>query len=246
MQKITCALTYIPIRKEPSHRSEQISQLIFGEVAAIIKTENDWHFIQTEFDNYQGWIEKKVCIPHKKEAYEIVLNKSMLMLIEFEGNLMIPVGAKLQFSENKLLTIRGKQFDIILNDLEKDPDLIEIIHEFIGTPYLWGGRTLYGTDCSGFSQIVMKCMGIDLPRDASEQAVVGKKVESLKNVRQGDLAFFENEEGKIVHVGIILKDGLIVHASGSVRIDTFDKTGIYDETQKTYSHKLSVIKTFRS
>jgi hypothetical protein len=245
MQKITCALTYIPIRKEPSHLSEQISQLIFGEVATVIKSENDWHFIQTEFDNYQGWIEKKVSIPYKKEAFEIVLNKSMLMQIEFGGNLMIPIGAILQFNKNRFLSMNGITYDIILNDLTTESDLMEIIREFIGTPYLWGGRTIYGTDCSGFSQIVMKCMGINLPRDASEQAQTGKKVDNLNNARQGDLAFFENEDGKIVHVGIILKDGLIIHASGSVRIDKLDKTGIFNETLNNYTHKLSVVKTFR-
>jgi hypothetical protein len=243
---IVCPITYIPIRLEPTHRSEQISQLIFGEIATIIKTENGWHYIRTEFDNYEGWIEKKVVSPYKKEAYEVIVNKSALMQINLGGNLLIPIGARLQFNKNKFLTFDGAQYEISINDFISEPDLIGIIQEFLGTPYLWGGRTMYGIDCSGFSQIVMKCMGISLPRDASQQAITGREVKEIKKARQGDLAFFENEEGKIVHVGIILKNNQIVHASGSVRIDKIDKDGIYNESIKSYTHKLKVIKTYQS
>lgn len=245
MEKISCIQTYIPIRNEPSHRSEQVSQLIFGETATVLKENAEWYYILTDFDKYSGWIEKKAAVVFKKEFYELIISKSATLQIENGGNIFIPVGSKVNFNRNKKLIINNCIYKTTLDEFQTIPDLINIIQEFIGTPYLWGGRTPFGTDCSGFTQIVMKCMGIELPRDASQQAEVGVQVQNTETARQGDLAFFENEEGKIVHVGIVLKNNQIVHASGSVRVDKLDSTGIFNESAKAYSHKLNQVRTYR-
>jgi gamma-D-glutamyl-L-lysine dipeptidyl-peptidase len=132
-------------------------------------------------------------------------------------------------------------------DLER-ADLLEFyLHPFMGAPYLWGGRTPSGVDCSGLIQMLYILMGIYLPRDASQQVLEGDAVELLDLCEPGDLAFFENEEGRIVHVGLILTrnddgDLRIAHASGRVRIDRLDHQGIFDQEAGSYSHKLRTIR----
>ncbi|MGE3825539.1 MAG: C40 family peptidase, partial [Bacteroidia bacterium] len=113
---------------------------------------------------------------------------------------------------------------------------------FLNAPYLWGGRSVFGIDCSGFTQVVFKMAGIQLKRDAYQQAEQGITLSFVEEAQTGDLAFFDNEEGKIVHTGIVLSQGKIIHASGKVRIDKLDHQGIYNHDTKKYSHKLRLIK----
>jgi cell wall-associated NlpC family hydrolase len=121
-----------------------------------------------------------------------------------------------------------------------------ITRQFLNVPYLWGGKTPFGIDCSGFSQIVVRCIGINLHRDAYQQAEQGKVVSFLEEVQTGDLAFFDNEEGRITHVGIMLNSHSIIHASGKVRLDNIDSYGILDAENRNYSHKLRIIKRLLS
>ncbi|MBK7084827.1 MAG: C40 family peptidase [Flavobacteriales bacterium] len=125
-------------------------------------------------------------------------------------------------------------------------DLIDAyMHPFLGAPYLWGGRTPTGVDCSGLTQMLFMLMGIYLPRDAYQQAEEGDPVELVDLAEPGDLAFFDNAEGRITHVGIVLPERRILHASGRVRIDALDQEGIFDAEQGKYSHKLRLVKRVR-
>ncbi|MCY7361282.1 MAG: C40 family peptidase, partial [Ignavibacteria bacterium] len=139
--------------------------------------------------------------------------------------------------------IKAKTKVITQTELKPDEDQItEIALKYLNAPYLWGGRSPYGIDCSGFTQMVYKFFGIRLKRDAYQQAEQGRTIDYIDHTQTGDLAFFHNEDGKIKHVGIILQHKKIIHASGCVRIDSIDHHGIYNHDKKTYSHNLRFFK----
>ena len=120
--------------------------------------------------------------------------------------------------------------------------MVEFAQKFLGAPYIWGGRSLFGIDCSGLVQLCARAAGKLLPRDASQQVQEGELVYFLPEIQPGDLAFFGNEDGKIVHVGIMLDSERIIHASGKVRIDYLDQTGIFNKERNEHTHRLQVIK----
>ena len=120
--------------------------------------------------------------------------------------------------------------------------MLEFAMRFLRAPYLWGGRTPVGIDCSGFTQLIYKSIGIQIPRDASQQVELGQPLDFASEGQIGDLAFFQNEEGRIVHVGMVCAPGKIIHASGQVRIDKLDDTGIFNCDTGKYSHQLRIIK----
>jgi gamma-D-glutamyl-L-lysine dipeptidyl-peptidase len=159
----------------------------------------------------------------------------------------LPYGAVLPFYTNGTILFLGQRVPVnaVTNTLDggERAELVETyMHPFLGAPYLWGGRTPWGVDCSGFTQMIFMFMGIYLPRDAAQQAEEGDPVQPLELAEPGDLAFFDNDEGRIIHVGIILGDRRIVHASGRVRIDTLDQEGIFNAEEKRYSHHLRLVK----
>jgi hypothetical protein len=252
-----CLLGMIPVRKQPAHESELINQLIFGDLLAILETEDEWVKIAGIYDGYPGYIMKS-SIEHLNQAeyekleeakYWIVCdplvkikNVNTSEICYIPGGSMIFNYKEDDFSFNML----NNWFQFLekprLNNIRGAGNVAKIAYRFIRSPYLWGGRTALGIDCSGFSQIVYKMMNITLPRDASQQVNKGSTINFLAETREGDLAFFGNEEGKIFHVGIILSNSEIIHASDMVRIDAIDQTGIYNRSKRKYSHQLRIIK----
>lgn len=235
-----------PIRLEPSDASEMVTQLLYGDIFKIINQRKDWYKIRLAFDNYEGWLDKKQALPISKEDYTNISKQSLLFNIEFfefvsdTSKLVtaIPLGATLNGLE-----ILEHHFDgRVVSGQQPKAHLIDTALIYLNTPYLWGGKTPIGIDCSGFTQMVYKINGYSILRDASQQATQGEALSFIEESEAGDLAFFDNEEGKITHVGIIMNDNYIIHAHGKVRIDRLDHTGIFNETQKKYTHKLRVIK----
>jgi hypothetical protein len=155
----------------------------------------------------------------------------------------LPAGSSLVYLEGTTSYIGSQKFEII-GEIGEADYISNIAKSYLNVPYLWGGRTHFGIDCSGFTQMVYKLMGINLRRDASLQAEDGTLVDGLTKVKLGDLAFFGAEEGRITHVGIMLNGEQIIHASGKVKIDAIDEEGIYSKELKTYTHKLRLIKRY--
>lgn len=249
--------TFIPIRKEPSDTSEMVSQLLFGETCSIIKHHDSWVYIQTHFDNYYGWVFKKSLTFLTKEQIEklhdinpLVIGNLITQVVDIENQqpYFLTAGCQIHAVIGKNISVFDKHFYITeAIHLNKQKTLNETILQMalkmINIPYLWGGRSTLGIDCSGLVQTCYKVADISLPRDANQQAQIGKQVESLKKALPADLAFFKNENDKIIHVGILINSKTIIHASQRVKISLIDDTGIIDnDSQKNYSHQLAIIK----
>ncbi len=253
MQYGICNLSIIPVRIEQNDASEMVTQLLFGEHFKVLEAQKKWSKIRNAFDNYEGWIDNKQYELITEETYSNLENTTISLaadLIDFatdENNQFstVCIGSNLPFYNNQNLILNTTKFhyegEIFTKKLSKE-SIIEIAYKFLNTPYLWGGKTPFGIDCSGFTQMVYKLCGYKLLRDASQQATQGEVLSFIEESEPGDLAFFDNNEGIITHVGIIMKDNYIIHAHGKVRIDMIDHSGIFNLDNQKHTHKLRVIK----
>ncbi len=245
-----CKLSIVPIRKEPTHRSEQVSQLLFGESYTIInENQSNWVEIRCAWDGYEGWIDTAQHTPlnDNEPSNEGIALETLCVASSSLSSISVLAGSSLPNFDGLNFKIGKEKFvyngQALLPDTIKNTNLLDkIAMRYLHAPYLWGGRSPVGIDCSGFTQVVFKFLAIALKRDAYQQAEQGLTLNFLEEAHPGDLAFFNNEEGKITHVGILLKDNRIIHASGKVRIDTIDHFGIYNADLKKYSHQLKIIK----
>lgn len=256
MQYGICSLSIVPCRKEASNTSEMVTQLLFGEHYLIKEETEEWMKIITAYDKYECWINLKQHTKISESSYKLfdmqqpVLNAELMPLITNSSNhqsFPILMGSTLPAYLNKECKIEGTVYRFegnIVNASVKRPvqELIKTAGLYLNSPYLWGGKTFFGVDCSGFTQMVFKMNGYKLPRDAHQQAELGHPLSFVEEAQPGDLAFFDNEEGKIIHVGIVLENQHIIHASGKVRVDKFDHYGIFHTENKKYGHMLRVIK----
>lgn len=246
-----CNLAIVPLRAEPSDRSEIVSQLLFGEQFAITQTSSQWCRVRLHYDGYEGWIDSKQYQPISPADYNlletdpIILNSDLVEYITGPDNLLIPVplGVSLSFLNHSGINKSQLGFEgMRISGLKPKANIVNTAFMYLNAPYLWGGRTPFGIDCSGFTQMVYKLNGYHLLRDASQQSAQGEPLSFIEESEPGDLAFFDNEEGNIIHVGIIMDDNYIIHASGKVRIDRLDHLGIYNAEANRHTHKLRVIK----
>lgn len=247
-------LSIVPVRRKPDDRSEITTQLLFGELCEILtKKHNGWCRISVEWDNYEGWVDRKqITLISEKQFKSLSRNRAFALDIcapvySDSTNLPILIGSTLPGFDGITLKVPGGRMRYSGQTISIDADfkfklLRKIATKYLGSPYLWGGRSPFGIDCSGFVQNVFKFFNIRMPRDAYQQAGEGEVVHFINEIKLGDLAFFDNADGKIIHVGIILDDENIIHASGEVRIDLLDHYGIFNKEQKRYTHALRIVK----
>ena len=233
-----CKLSVVPMRKEASHTSELVSELLFNDIYKIIDENEDWLKIQCMYDSYEGWIRKLQHNEITDDELKDYISKDKYIVnvpvLHYE-NMIISFGSKV---------FRNTEGTIPLSK-NYDPDVLtDSAFRMLNVPYRWGGKSVMGIDCSAFVQLCAKIAGHKLPRDASQQYDFGEEV-TLSEALPGDIAFFENENHRIVHVGILLSRNMIIHASGEVRIDAIDETGIFNNELNKYTHYLNKVKRLK-
>jgi len=254
MSFVICIVPDAPLRRDAAHRSEMVSQLLFGEIAVVLEETKAFTRVRCLYDGYEGWCQANQLTEldgDKLNAEVKQLSAEWATVIDFDGQPMhLSLGSSLGLLQNGKAQIgkysisySGKTWDPVRSVFSED-GIKAIAFQYLNTPYLWGGRSVFGIDCSGFAQQVFRFFNKVLPRDAYQQAETGELVGFLQEVRCGDLAYFDNEEGRITHVGILLNHDTIIHASGKVRIDKIDNMGILNSDTGERTHQLRIIKRY--
>jgi len=250
MERFICENVFVPLRSGPSHKAEMLSQVLFGEKYEALDSVGHWMKILTGFDNYTGWID----INHLQQTPEIdrsqgyVLNRSLLCFKEDKTKLVLEAGCEIYEPDFKNKVFKaGKHTYTTCSEFSEHhvataDSIADSALKFMNSPYIWGGRIPSGIDCSGFTQLVYKILGKPIPRDSWQQAEAGTEVNFIDEANAGDLVFFDDDRGIISHVGMMLSRGLVIHASGRVRIDSIDHQGIFKAEINDYSHHLRTIR----
>ncbi len=245
----------VPVRTAPAETAEMCTQLLFGERVELLEVQERWIRIRNMTDQYEGWADRKMIHPlNEQEAG--TLDQAQWKHVQIPAcscalngtPVLLPGGSLIPFMNTVPCMPAGQT--LLIDDTwvdEQPADTGRIVHlaqQYRQAPYLWGGKSVMGIDCSGFVQVVFAMCGIVLPRDASLQAGHGESIEGLDQAQAGDLAFFENAQGRIVHVGILLGPDRIIHASGQVKTERIDRQGIISAQTGMYTHRLSHIQRF--
>ena len=243
-----------PVRKAPNHRREMSNQLFFGEAVQIMaQKDNQWLKVKSLYDGYTGWLTphlvKGIDAATAMQASSLLASQFLTKIEIVNQSMQVPLGSTLPGLKKKRGVIAGIPYSCASEPINtaiitnKQTQLLENAHQWLNAPYLWGGKTILGVDCSGFAQTQYKLVGLPILRDAWEQALQGRPVASLKKAQPSDLAFFE-DKGKVVHVGILLDSKTIIHAAGKVRIDPIDNRGIISSETGIRTHQLKCIRRF--
>lgn len=244
----------VAIRREADERSEMVTQLLFGEFYRVLAARTGWIQVHCLFDSYEGWMDARLHKSATEQEYlEVWTTKPMVVpepILEIQSNqgahFLIPAGALLPPEAKngegfEYAGIRYRPVKSILTGVQEKLHPVPVARQFLQVPYLWGGKSVFGCDCSGFVQTVMRICGYRLPRDAWQQAGAGTPVD-YQQAAAGDLAFFGEGEGKITHVGMIVSPQEIIHASGFVRTEILNETGIRSSGSSGYTHRLRGIR----
>jgi gamma-D-glutamyl-L-lysine dipeptidyl-peptidase len=258
--KAVCPLPVVPVRAEPGHRSEMVTQILFGESFSVTEEKGEWALVEIDADQYTGWIDRRHLFPLTEEYIERSASRTLYFLDDPAGIChRMPDKSPMLLSKGSSLSLFHDGYfhlgDRVYHTAAHCHPFPKKFHEtrvsgvalsYLNAPYLWGGRSSMGVDCSGLVQVVYKMCGMNLPRDAWQQAAYGQTVDFVDEAQPGDLAFFDSPAGDIVHVGIILSPGKIIHASGRVKIDALDHNGIFSTEENGYTHSLRIIRRLSS
>jgi len=246
MQYGICPLSIVPLRETTSNNSEMVSQVLYGEHFKILEERAQWSRIRVAFDNFEAWISNKQLLKIPEETYfqlEQATPKYSADLFDFVTDhnrhlITIPIGASLNAT-----SLLNHQFEgHSVSGAKPKIEIVKTALLYLNSPYAWGGKSPLGIDCSGLTQMVYKLNGYQLNRNSADQAKQGEPLSFIEESEAGDLAFFDDKDGIIDHVGIMMNDNYIIHVDGKVRIDRIDHSGIFNAELKRHTHQLRVIK----
>jgi gamma-D-glutamyl-L-lysine dipeptidyl-peptidase len=247
-----CRLSVVSVRKDPMDQSEQVTQLLFGDHYEVNEKSKDskWLKIRINFDQYTGWIDARQHQSITQEYYNHINNAEFKITTDVTATMLynkspqvilmgsvIPISSAELFKMEEQFAFNGEAKNL---GQKREVEFVKSTAiKYLNAPYQWGGKNPFGIDCSGLTQMVFKIAGYRLFRDAWQQASQGKAIRNLAEAKPGDLAFFQNAEGKVTHTGILINGDKIIHASGKVRIDQITEQGILNADTKTYTHQFS-------
>lgn len=235
MEKAVCVVMAAPVREVAEEQAEMVTQILYGESMDVLESGKYWSKIKMHFDGYEGWVDSRQIRPISEEELAkrkvTTITENFQSVIMKQGRTLLSMGSEVEFP-----TVASRRS----HDLRES--IVKTAEELLNIPYLWGGRSFFGVDCSGLVHLVYKINGIKMPRDSYQQGKIGTALTFVEESRPGDLAFFENKDGRIIHVGIMMENQKIIHASGKVRIDTLDSTGIFNKEINEHSHKLRFVR----
>ncbi len=259
MQQGICSLSVVPLRSAPAESAEMTNQVLFGETYDVLEVKGAWLRIALHHDGYEGWLSAPqhlglpaksgstppdAPVPVASDLIEIVAQENGDRYFPiFLGSLLpgyTPEEKKVHLAE-EVYQYNGPAHQEQLSRKQ----LHDLALQYLDAPYHWGGRSPFGIDCSGLVQMVYRLAGYSIPRDSGQQAEKGHTLSFIEEAELGDLAFFDDEEGALIHVGIVLPNNYIIHAHGCVRIDRLDHTGIFNPSLSQYTHKLRVLRTLQ-
>lgn len=234
MDKGICIVSVAALRAGPSHQSEMISQLLYGETLDILEADAKFIKIKMHFDGFEGWVDVQQIGKISNEYFDYrktaFVDNSYETYTTSQGKILLSIGSEVN-SDNESKKILTSE------------SIAHHAQQFLNVPFLANGRSFFGVDCSGFVQLIYKVHDIALPRKASEQAEIGEVLSFVEESKPGDLVFFDNEEGTIDHVGMVLNNHEVIHCFGKVRIDSIDSTGIFNQDLKKHTHQLRFIRS---
>ena len=239
------------MRENPSDKSEMVNQILFGEIYEILRADIKFSLVKLNHDGYEGWICNKQVTNIEEQEFINLKNEissvttDIIDIVDGDEKFPILMGSILPSLKSNHCFINNQAYEFSGNYTQGFSDIKMVTknaYSFLNAPYLWGGRTVFGIDCSGFTQIIYRMNGIKIHRDAKDQIKNGRFIDNFSDAKAGDLAFFVNENGLVTHVGIMLSNSKIIHSSGKVRIDSIDENGIYDTKKGTYTHKFKKLK----
>lgn len=253
MEYGVCILSNIAMRISADHRSTMVSQLLFGDVFRVVETKDEWIFIQLDYDRSEGWVPINQITVLEEAEYEKIngaglgVSNEYIDFLEDKNHKLLPVvlGSTFPGIKNKVFDINDNTYNFsgeVIRVKQPKPAIVNTAFKYLNAPFLYGGRTPFGIDSSGLVQLAYKINGYKLPRDVGQQAGQGEVLSFIEESEAGDLAFFDNADGEIIHVGILLQDNHIIHVDGKVRIDRIDQSGLFNTTKNRHTHKLRVIK----
>ena len=245
------ALAALDVRRRPDHRSEMRSQLLMGETVQVLERTPNWWRVRNRADRYEGWLRTWGIVPCSRARAErwLARARARVAVLYAEvrtepgaGALVSPlfwnarvIAGRARGTHRPVELPDGRRGWVAADSLDgvvasERPELAERIRQLLGVPYLWGGRTPMGFDCSALVQQVLGEQGIALPRDADQQFHATRPIPAGSAVLLGDLYFFGGRRGPMAHVAVALGRGLYAHARGRVRINSDDPSNaMYDK-----------------